>query len=419
MASYNAVSNLPDLMVEAYEELMIATGLQGRGFDFVIDHSEHGAYTNRKQIVFGPSWVDAMIHENYHGYTDPTILMGSSTFVIAHEIGHLTVQPYHTTSWSQELKEWPVNASVRGKWANYHSDILVNTHLAFARDWESPPSTPKEKEIADYNEYGMRWYLASRDCGETAAHQILLDGGTDAWGNPVVDNRYQAPGGIIGQYEISDPSDRYKPILGSTPLWQTRQGHGRGHQYYPSLAYSCANNLPVNFRTVKNSQDREIGTCNSCDEVQVNMNSGRCVKCSTPLGSLWTLSAGEYEVTATESLEGIVNDEMPNFPHYVIINGKKVPFAVVTELCPMCKESAGTQITRSFQPEEVPVGVVLSDGELQWNSLLRIKLQQEFAGWAALKNGYKGLSGKAAGYKFLEDVAISMHYPEWANGRMG
>ena len=85
----------------------------------------------------------------------------------------------------------------------------------------------------------------------------------------------------------------------------------------------------------------------------------------------------------------------------------------------MCKESAGTQITRSFQPEEVPAGVVLSDGELQWNSLLRIKLQQEFAGWAALKNGYKGLSDKAAGYKFLEDVAISMHYPEWANGRMG
>ena len=203
-----ANKHLPKAFVETYKVFKKLTGIP-KETNFVLSTSLHNAYTNSKQVCFGPEWVDSAIPENFHGFgSDVSTVQSMNQFVVGHEVGHLSVQPGWQASWGKDIRSWPINLSRQGMWSNVYSDVLVNTHIFKARDWTRPPKTETELKIAELMEWSQRWHMASRICKNTTGHGKLRAAGT------VTDNRFTPAGGIIGSYTPHEPSDTFTPVPG-------------------------------------------------------------------------------------------------------------------------------------------------------------------------------------------------------------
>jgi len=399
-----AKRDLPAVFTDTYAVFKKITGIP-KATQFVLTTSLHGAHTNQKQVCFGDEWVDSTIPENFHSFgTDIEIVKSMNQFVIGHEVGHLSIQPHWNVSWAKEIRSWPINLSRQGLWSNVYSDVLVNTHIFKARDWTRPPKTEEEKKIAELMEWSQRWHLSSRICKNTSEHAQLRASGK------VVDNRFTPDGGTIGAYYPHDPSDAFQPS-DTTPMFQTKMGHGRGYQVYPPISYALAKGLPAKFRTVKVPESRNLFECTQCDEVMTDIvTSGSCPRCNNTVNAVGSIAAGTYEVTQAIDLEGKVNNALPTFGHYYIIDGKKVPAFITQELCPDCMKDASCDITSGFSTFTDYISGLRACSET--STLWRILVIQEYAGFRALSTGHRGKTGFAAGHQFIDDVVIIAHNSE-------
>lgn len=392
-----AEKHLPKAFVETYKVFKKLTGIP-KETNFVLSTSLHNAYTNSKQVCFGPEWVDSAIPENFHGFgSDVATVQSMNQFVVGHEVGHLSVQPGWQASWGKDIRSWPINLSRQGMWSNVYSDVLVNTHIFKARDWTRPPKTETETKIAELMEWSQRWHMTSRICKNTTGHGQLRAAGT------VTDNRFTPPSGVIGAYTPHEPSDTFTPVPGKTPMFQTRQGHGRGYQVYPPIPYALAKGLPANYRQVKVPQSHNLFECTvtgeiMCDTVVVGNKSPK----GHAVNSAGSIAAGTYEVTQAIDIEGKINNDLPTMGHYYVINGQKVPAQITEELCPDCGKDASCNITSGYS------GKHCSEQSTLW----RILVMQEYAGFRALSTGHRGKTGFAAGHQFIEDMTIIAHHAE-------
>ena len=392
-----ANKHLPKAFIETYQIFKKLTGIP-KETQFVLSTSLHNAYTNSKQVCFGPEWVDSAIPENFHGFgEDVATVQSMNQFVIAHEIGHLSVQPGWQTNWAKEIRSWPINLSRQGMWSNVYSDVLVNTHIFKARDWAKAPRNQEEQDILDLMEWSQRWHLGSRICKNTNGHAQLRASGA------VADNRFTPSSGTIGAYQPHQPGDNFQPVPGKTPLSQIRQGHGRGYQVYPPIAYSLATGLPSNYLRVRVPESHNLFECTVTGEIMADtvVVNGKSPK-GHPVNAAGSIAAGTYDVTEAYDIEGKKNSKLPTFLHYYVINGVKVPFYITEELCPDCGEPSSCDITDGFY------GRHCSEQSTLW----RILIIQEYAGFRALTSGHRGKTGFAAGHQFLEDVAIIAHHAE-------
>ncbi len=400
-----ANKHLPKAFVETYKIFKKLTGIP-QETQFVLSTSLHNAYTNSKQVCFGPEWVDSAIPENFHGFgSDVATVQSMNQFVIAHEVGHLSIQPHWSTSWGKEIRSWPINLSRQGMWSNVYSDVLVNTHIFKARDWMKKPKNEDEEQIAELMEWSQRWHMTSRICEHTNEHGKLRAAGT------LPDNRFTPPSGTIGAYSPHESGDPFTPIPGKTPLYQIRQGHGRGFQVYPPMSYACAKNMDAKYRQVNIKHARKLFHCPNCDEVMgdTNCNGVTCLRCQGSVNAAGSISPGTYEVTKTWDLEGKVNNPLPTFPHYVEINGQKVPFYYTQELCPDCGKNASCDLVDGFGAIDTSGGV---DACSEQSTLWRILVMLEYAGFRALTTGHRGKTGYEAGHQFLKEVAMIAHHAE-------
>ena len=396
-AEDRANKQLPKAFIETYQIFKAATGIP-RETKFMLDSSMKGAKTDSKTVSFGPEWVDSAIPENFHGFgADVATVQSMNQFVIAHEIGHLSVQPGWKTNWMVEIRSWPINLSRQGFWSNVYSDVLVNTHIFKARDWTRKPRNEEEEQILALMEWSQRWHLGSRICKNTNGHGQLRASGA------VVDNRFQPEGEVIGTYQPHLPGDTFKPVPGKTPLYQIRQGHGRGYQVYPPIPYSLATGLPNNYLRVRVPKYHDLFQCTVTGEIMpgIVLNNGKSPK-GHSVTSAGSIAPGTYEVTEAYDIEGKRNSKLPTFLLYYVINGVKVPFYLTEELCPDCGEPASCDVTDGWG------GSACSERATLW----RILMIQQYAGFRALSSGHKGKTGFAAGHQFLEDVAIATHYAE-------
>lgn len=400
-----ANKHLPKAFVETYKIFKKLTGIPNET-QFVLSTSLHNAFTNSKQVCFGAEWVDSAIPENFHGFgTDIDTVQSMNQFVIGHEVGHLSVQPHWGVSWRKEIRSWPINLSRQSLWSNVYSDVLVNTHIFKSRDWTRPPKNEEEEKISELMEWSQRWHMSSRICKNTAGHAQLRAAGT------VIDNRFTPAGGVIGSYSPHEPSDTFTPVPGKTPLYQIRTGHGRGFQVYPPISYALAKGLPAKFRTVHVPFNRNLFECTTCDEVMTDIvTNGDCPRCKNTVNPIGSIAAGNYEVTKAIDLEGKVNNALPTFGHYYIIDGKKVPAFITQELCPDCMKDSSCDITSGFSTftDYITGSKACSERSTLW----RILVIQEYAGFRALTKGYRRKNGFAAGHQFIDDMVIVAHNAE-------
>lgn len=403
-AEVRAKRDLPPIFFDRYQVFKTLTGIPKKT-QFVLTDSLHGAHTNQNQVCFGDEWVDSAIPENFQGFgTDVDIVQSMNQFVIGHEVGHLSVQPHWDTSWAKEIRSWPINLSRQSLWSNVYSDVLVNTHIFKARDWTRPPKTEEEKKIAELMEWSQRWHMSSRICENTVEHAQLRTAGT------VVDNRFTPAGGVIGSFMPHAPSDAFQPS-DTTPMFQRKMGHGRGYQVYPPISYSLAKGLPAKFRTVKVPESRNLFECTKCDEVMTDIvTNGDCPRCKKTVNPIGSIAAGTYEVTKAIDIEGKVNNALPTFGHYYIIDGKKVPVFITQELCPDCMKDASCDLTSGFSTFTNYLSGLRPCSEQ--STLWRILVIQEYAGFRALTTGYRGKTGFAAGHRFIDDIVIIAHHAE-------
>jgi len=400
--SVRASAHLPANFIDTYKVFKKMTGIP-QETQMVLSTSLHNAYTNSKQVCFGAEWVDSAIPENFHGFDNLDEVIAMNQFVIAHEVGHLSVQPGWQTSWGKDIGEWPIDYARQPKWSNVFSDVLVNTHIMGARDWKRSSNDPEVQKIIDLMPWSQRWHLKSRICKNTNKHDMLRAAGT------LPDNRYQPPGMARGAYDPSDPDDVFKPDEALTPLYQVKTGHGRGFQVYPPLS-NCMSK-PDSWRKIKLDKSYTLVQCSSCDEIMPDniLIGSKCPRCRTACNPYHNISAGTYTVTKTQDLNQEINPDNPTFPWYYEVGGKWIPFYLTQELCPDCGLTASCDLTEGFS-------TVTADPSLsacsEQSTLWRVLVMQEFAGFRALQDGFRGSTDIEAGHKFLEAIGIVAHFAE-------
>ena len=395
----SAVGNAPPEFSEAWSVIRNSTGLDA-SVKCLLGASLHGAKTDSVNVEFSESFIDKCIPENYHGFADPTIASSGTAFVIGHEVGHLTVHPGKFSDWGEEMKTYPCSPGQQGMWSNVLSDIIVNYHITRAYNWigGKPPEnpTPRQQKILLALAQGRRWEILNRECGARGRedninrHADLLVSGA------LTDNRYNG-----GKYTNHESGNEYQPTR-STPIYETRQGHGRGIQYYPPLSYACSQSLPENYRKVENKEpvySRICGTTNKSFSWMDNLTQ-------SPWGGSVTsgpyLSPGTHVVTDVKSYDGRINYSEPWPAYEYKINGNWYPAQYFHEKCPDCgSDCAGSWIT-AFRPR--PQDKPTADH----NFLYRMLLVQEFAANYA-EDGYAGLMGDAAANQWFKDVGWAMH----------
>jgi len=400
--SVRASAHLPANFIDTYKVFKKMTGIPS-DTQMVLSTSLHNAYTNSKQVCFGPEWVDSSIPANFHGFDNLDEVIAMNQFVIAHEVGHLSVQPGWEVSWGKDIGEWPIDHARQPRWSNVFSDVLVNTHIMQARDWSRTGSDPETQKILDLMPWSQRWHLKSRICENTLKHDMLRAAGT------LPDNRYQAPGLVRGAYDPSDPDDQFTPDEALTPLYQVKTGHGRGFQVYPPLSHCVSK--PDKWRQVVVKTDYNLVQCSQCEEIFPDKLQirGRCPRCNKSCSAYKTISAGTYTVTKTKDLNQEVNPTNPTFPHYYEINNSWIPFYICQELCPDCGEAASCDLTEGFSTViNDPAASACSEQSTLW----RVLVMQEYAGFRALQDGFRGKTGIEAGLAFLEAIGIIADFAE-------
>jgi len=275
-----------------------------------------------QNYILPPNTPDDLLHNQDPELFAPgeTLASLAAEFSLAHELGHLTVHPTGSaggiTSFGKLATKLPVESEDAMKWMNVISDLIVNhntytaTNVVTGKKARSRQnermmlghtitSTMREATIptrAPVQGAGGRTTMAEVDLALVQHGKILRDG-VDAFGHPVVDNRYQPTAPctaettnsngvtVICPYHADGPNPRVhdrgcydnhrlngdspttnwttsagKRVLvrtedaewrgntqqftdeppNTTPFYQRFQGQGRGQQFYPSIAYTLA-----------------------------------------------------------------------------------------------------------------------------------------------------------------------------------
>ena len=396
MASDNAVSNANDEFVEAWTFLKETTKLPG-SVKCLLGPSFKGAKTDSRNIEFSDSFMQKCISANYHGFpTDHIARIGGTTFVIGHEIGHLTTHPGRGCDWMKERASYPCAPGQKPMWSNVLSDIVVNFHVCRQLNWKGVTNKLHEAKYRKAMSEGRLWDIVNRDCSDLNRHADLLAR------TKVKDNRYQPAGMQLGDYDGGDPADAKIPTV-NTPYFQTVQGHGRGEQFYPPIAWCLANGLKGKWVKVELQEDtlssfqcKDTGEIYSWPSSPISPITGNK---ATKIGSV---NRGHHEVEKVIHFDGSVNSTVPKIPKYYQIQGKLYPAQYFRGLCPDCEGDACSSWIAATQPR--PEGV----GQRDHNFLYRMLLTQEFAANAAT-DGFSGKKGKEAAKEWFKQSAYQLH----------
>ena len=335
-----------------------------------IGTSEHGAHTDMKTIEVGLDQMMLTILPNHHKV--PKVYQDSAAFfVVGHEFGHITSHPGKDAGyWANGMRELPVEHMQRGKWFNVVSDIIVN--------WTVMTGTNiivdnQRKLVQPQMLAGWQASQFLRGCGNIAAHEDLLSKGK------VDDNRYCPTGGVRGEYDNPDESDKFKPSF-DTPYWQRKQGQGRGEQYFPPTSHAVSNNLSDNYKTIKLLKGKD------------GLSKGK-----------------KYVVEATKTFDGIINTkEWLPIKEYKI-EGKWINARYCLGVCPQC---GGTAINTWDNWWGYMTKEKMDERIKQRGSWMYLGIQMFVFQWAAAYTTYfkynKRSSVKGA-KEFLTDIAPTMN----------
>jgi len=313
-------ANLPPELVTAANRLRSINGLTNK--IVIVPSAMHEAYTNMTYISLSGDYLSMAMEGNYHGYPEKR-LREDLDFVIQHEIGHLNIHPgVAGGGWKEEIEAMPVEGNKKGQWSNVLSDVIVNYNAANGTQL-TIGGKEKLAEVARmskamWNAYGGGF----RSCFDGSAknmgcikHRELLDAGK------LVDNRYNK-----GRYDPHAPGN---PFLAAedTPEFQKLLGHGRAPQLYPAIAHCVANKMPVgtdmgpgmgqsrtvqdypdNWKQVKLLASLDIEYSPNADKwLGYNPTPGYCPLTGGSTEKVGSIGAGEYQVVATRTYDGIEN----------------------------------------------------------------------------------------------------------------
>ena len=201
----DAVQQANDEFAEAWAFLKQATAIPGSVKCF-LGNSFKGAKTDSKNVEFSDSFMQKCISENYHGYpADHIARIAGTTFVIGHEIGHLTTHPGRGCDWQKEVKSYPCSPSQQGMWSNVLSDIVVNFNVTRSLNWKRVPDKKLEGLYRKAMAEGRMWEVLTRQCGVGKNRDEHLTRHNDLRvRGKIVDNRWAPPGGKPGELEGLD-----------------------------------------------------------------------------------------------------------------------------------------------------------------------------------------------------------------------
>lgn len=360
--------NAPPNMVRAFKQLRALYGEPliplKIGTDF------HGGHTDMVKIEVGKDQMMLTIAPNYHNVPEK-FQESASYFVIGHEFGHITSHPgKEARYWKAGMLELPVEHFQRGKWFNAVSDIIVNWTVITGTNIISDA---QREFIQPQMLAGWQASQYIRRCPHLANHASLLERGK------LTDNRYRPANGVIGTYDNPDPNDPFKPSI-NTPYYQTKQGHGRGEQYYPPLSYSVAHNHSDNYKKIK--MIKTVG----------GLTKGQ-----------------KYVVEATKTFDDRINTkEFEPIKEYKV-NGQWVNARYCATVCPQCEAEAQNIWDRWWDYKTKAEQEALIKQEGSWLFLL---IQMFAFQWAAVYSTYikyGNKQGKRRGKQFLEDIAETMN----------
>jgi len=400
----DAIQQANDEFADAWAFLKAATGIPSSVKCF-LGNSFKGAKTDSKNVEFSDSFMQKCISENYHGYpADHIARIAGTTFVIGHEIGHLTTHPGRNADWQKEVKSYPCSPSQRGMWSNVLSDIVVNFNVTRNLNWKRVPDPKLEALYRKAMGEGRMWEVLTRQCGvgESRAEHLTRHNDLRVRGK-IVDNRWAPPGGKPGVLEGLDKVTGKPTTL--TPLYQTVQGNGLGTQFYPPIGFCLASGLDANkWAKVRLSKTITAYQDSNTNEIYCWPNTS-----ASPMGGsgtkLGSLSPGDYVVEAVVHYGGKINTKDPAPPRYYKIKGKLYPVQYFDSLCPDCGLVITNQFISAYQPStNIPAGHPARDH----NFMYRMLLTQEFAANAATY-GYGSLTGKDAARQWITDIAYPNH----------
>ena len=399
----SAVTQANSEFADARAFLKSATGMPTSVKCYLGD-SYKGAKTDSKNVEFSSSFMQKCIPDNFHGYPLGHIArISGTTFVIGHELGHLTTHPGRGCDWMEEIKSYPCAPSQKGDWSNVLSDIVVNFNVTRCSNWKQVPDKKLEALYRTAMGEGRMWELLTRQCGigDDAGAHLTKHNDLRARAQ-VVDNRWAPPGGSPGELEGLDPTTG-KPTY-NTPLYQTVQGHGLGTQYYPPIGFCLGLNLdPNKWAKVKLIKNITAYQCSLTNEIY-------CWPASTssPWGGtgtrLGSLSSGNYIVEEVVHYGGSINTTEPHAPRYYKIKGNYYPVQYFGSQCPDCDLMITNQFVGAYTPSDYPAGHPGRDH----NFMYRILLTQEFAANAATK-GYGSINGVEAAHRWIKDISYPNH----------
>jgi hypothetical protein len=376
MVSVEGVGSVPENMWQAFK--ILQNLYKEPLIPMTLGSEEHGASTNMASITVGIDNMLKTILENYHEVPEK-YKSGSSYFTVAHEFGHITTHPGKDSDyWANGANEFPIESANRQKWLNVLSDIMVN--------WSVMTGTNiRERDAGDEIRQQLRDGFVSgqfnaecQDESNILLHKKLLKEGKNAYGIPMVDNRFKPIGMKIGQYNKGESSNLYKPTA-ETPFYERYVGHGRGPQYYPALSYATKNNLDKRFRYI---------------EVMKSING---------------LSKGsKHHVKETLSFYGGSNAAYEPVKEYILENGTKVNARYCRTLCPDCKKPTRSIWDNWWGYKEDRYNQMVAEHS---GTYIHLMTQLFVYQWAALYATYIPYNGKikrSNAKAFLKDVSETM-----------
>ena len=195
----------------------------------------------------------------------------------------------------------------------------------------------------------------------------------------VTDNRYCPTGGVRGEYDNPNATDKFKPSF-DTPYYQRVQGHGRGEQYYPPICHAVAEKLKDDYKKIK-----ILKAVNGLVKGKV------------------------YVVESTKTFDDRINTkEWEPIKEYKI-DGGWVNARYCEGVCPQCGGDAVSTWGRwwNYKSKERMDAIVAKQGS--WFYLV---IQMFVFEWAAVYSSYIPYNKKKkvlAGKEFLKDIAPTMN----------
>ena len=373
MVSAKGVGNVPANMWRAFKTLQNL--YKEPLIPMTLGSEEHGASTDMNSITVGIDNMMKTILEYYHEIPEK-YKSGSSYFTVAHEFGHITTHPGKDSDyWMNGANNFPIESANRQKWLNVLSDIMVNWSVMTGTNIrEMGEHDEVKQELRD----GFVSGQFNRECENISIHKKLLKEGKNAYGIPMVDNRFMPIGMKRGQYTNGESGNLYKPTA-ETPFYERYVGHGRGPQFYPAISYATKNNLDKRFRYV---------------EIMKGVNG---------------LSKGaKHFVTETISFYGKSNAEYEPVKDYKLENGTQLNARYCRTLCPDCKKPTMSIWDNWWGYKEDNYNQMVAE---QSGTYIHLMTQLFVYQWAALYATYIPYNGKikrSNAKAFLKDVASTM-----------